>query len=74
VLTIMLYNKTWLNYEDSFPLIAEISRLTYNTYNPAQQLAATHNQPVPTCSIDTVKAQDPTLLADLQSSNPPPMP
>jgi hypothetical protein len=74
VLTVMLYNKKWLNYEDSFPAIAEISRQVYNAYNPAQQLTAIHNQEVPKCTIDSVKAQDPTLLADLQSSNPPPLP
>lgn len=68
VLVVMLHNKTWLNYESSFPVIAEISRMTYNAYNPTRLLDKTHTQPVPECS-----AIPPEVLAVLQASNLPPI-
>jgi uncharacterized protein YraI len=68
ILVVMLHNKTWLNYENSFPVIAEISRMTYNAYNPARLLDKTHTQPVPECS-----AIPPDVLAVLQASNLPPI-
>jgi uncharacterized protein YraI/beta-lactamase class A len=34
VLVIVLHNPTWLDFSESFPLIAEISRAVYNYYNP----------------------------------------
>lgn len=64
VLVIMLRNKTWLNYADSFPTIAEISRLTYNTFNPAETFAEIHTEPVPICDLGTV---DPDLIPDLRA-------
>lgn len=68
ILVVMLHNKTWLNYENSFPVIAEISRMTYNAYNPARLLDKTHTQPVPDCS-----GVPPEALAVLQASNLPPI-
>jgi len=74
VLAIMLYNKTWLNYKDSFPTIAEASRLVYNAYNPAAPVAQTNTRPVDeVCTIDTVRVKDPTLMNDLVAVNPPPV-
>jgi beta-lactamase class A len=70
VLTVMLRNKTWLDQQDSFPLIAEISRATYNAYNPTTPLAQTHTENVPECTIDTISR---SLLDDLQSNNLPPI-
>lgn len=70
VLVVMLRNKTWLNYEEGFPLIAEASRLTYNHFNPAAPLAQTNAVAVPTCSADTI---EPELFTDLRSSNLPPI-
>jgi uncharacterized protein YraI len=64
VLVVMLRNKTWLDYEDSFPTIAEISRTVYNTYNPAERLDATHTEPVPICGLGSI---DPELFTDLRS-------
>ncbi|MEP7286795.1 MAG: serine hydrolase [Chloroflexota bacterium] len=70
VLVVMLRNKKWLNYEDSFPTIAEISRMVYNTYNPATALAQTHTQPVPQCDLGSI---DPRLFVDLRSGSLPPI-
>ena len=72
ILVAVLFNRTWLLYEESFPAIAEISRLVYNAYNPARPLAATNTQPVPLCSMEAINAMDPRLLEDLQAFNPPP--
>lgn len=34
VMVMMLYQPTWLNFQESLPVIAEASRLVYNYYNP----------------------------------------
>lgn len=73
VLTVMLYNRTWLEYDSSFPLIAEISRQVYNTFNPSAPLGASNTQPVPLCSFAFISSQDPSLIADLQASSLPPL-
>jgi hypothetical protein len=67
---VMLRNKTWLNYDDSFPVIAEISRQVYNAFNPTAQLDAIHAKSVPFCSLETI---DPQLFPDLRSSDLPPI-
>lgn len=38
VLVVMLHQPTWLNFQESLPLIAEISRSVYNYYNPQAPL------------------------------------
>ncbi|MBX3066927.1 MAG: serine hydrolase, partial [Anaerolineae bacterium] len=70
VLVVMLHNKTWLDYDDSFPLIAEISRQAYNYFNvnaPMPQVEATS---VPSCTLDTIEA---SLFPDLTSGSLPPI-
>ncbi|MBE2192871.1 MAG: serine hydrolase, partial [Anaerolinea sp.] len=73
VLSVMLASSgTWLLQEITFPTIAEISRQTYNLFNPSAPLASTHTQPVPAvCTIDTINALDPRYLTDMQNPNPP---
>lgn len=73
VLSVMLgTNQTWLLQEITFPAVAEVSRQTYNLFNPGAPLASTHTQPVPAvCTFDTIKALDPTYLTDMQNPNPP---
>jgi uncharacterized protein YraI len=39
VLVMALHNPTWLDFNESFPLISEMSRTVYNTFNPDQPLA-----------------------------------
>jgi len=70
VLAVMLRNKTWLNYADSFPTIAEISRMVYNTFNPAEPLAQTHTESVPLCNLGSI---DPQLFTDLRAGSFPPI-
>lgn len=70
VLAVILRNRTWLDYSDSFPTIAEISRRVYNDFNPADSLAETHTKPVPVCSLGTI---DPQLFTDLRSGALPPI-
>jgi uncharacterized protein YraI/beta-lactamase class A len=69
VLVVLLRNRAWLDYQDSFPTIAEISRMIYNRFNPANVLAQSHTQPVPQCSLSTL---DPQLVPDLRSGQLPP--
>jgi uncharacterized protein YgiM (DUF1202 family) len=47
ILVAILHNKDWLKSEESFPLVAEISRLTFNTLNPSTPLDKINLQPVP---------------------------
>lgn len=34
VISIMMYQPEWLNFQESLPVIAEVSRLVYNYFNP----------------------------------------
>jgi hypothetical protein len=68
VLVAILHNRTWLSSDESFPLIAEISRLTYNTFNPATPLDKIHPQPVP---ADCTFSDD--LLTNLETPDLPPI-
>ncbi|MCC6973476.1 MAG: serine hydrolase [Anaerolineae bacterium] len=70
VLVVMLRNKMWLEYGDSFPTIAEISRMVYNTFNPAEPLDNTHTESIPLCSLGSISSQ---LFTDLRSGSLPPI-
>ena len=39
VIAMMLFQPSWLNFQESLPVIAEISRRVYNYFNPDQPLA-----------------------------------
>jgi hypothetical protein len=39
VMVTVLHNPVWMDYSESFPLIAEISRVVYNYYNPTAPIA-----------------------------------
>jgi beta-lactamase class A len=66
VVTIILHQRVWLDHRNSFPVIAEISRMVYNAYNPDHKLHAIHPQPIPVaCPID------PSLINSLQQSTAP---
>ncbi len=68
VLTVMLHGKTWLDYDGSFPVVSEISRMVYNAYNPGKPVDKIHPQTVPaSCTVD------PALVKDLRSANLPPI-
>ena len=52
VLVVVLHNPTWLNFEDSFPLIEDISLTVYNYFNPNAPMTATRESNVPeTCDM-----------------------
>jgi beta-lactamase class A len=68
VLVIILRNREWLDYADSFPTIAEASRLVYNTFNPADKLTEVQTERVPACNLATI---DPQLFYDLRSGTIP---
>lgn len=40
VLVTIMHNPEWLDFTESFPIIAESARITYNYYNPADPVAA----------------------------------
>jgi uncharacterized protein YraI/beta-lactamase class A len=68
VLTVMLHGKKWLSSDTTFPLISEISRMAYNTYNPDKPLDQIHPQLVPAhCT------PDPELIKDLEAATLPPI-
>jgi beta-lactamase class A len=47
VFVAVLYNQDWLQFEYSAPVIAELSRLTWNALNPDNLLEAAHPETVP---------------------------
>ncbi len=48
ILAVVMHGPTWLNFEQSEPVVAEISRTVYNYYNP--------DQPLP--EVRTIDAED----------------
>lgn len=64
VLTMALYQPEWLPYELSWPIIAEVSRMVYNAYNPTVPLDAIH----PTQVDETCDLTGNPLLSILSSS------
>lgn len=66
VLTVLMYNRRWLEFEESSALMAEMARLSYNVFNPEQPVATTRQTSIPLCSFDAINALDPTLISDLQ--------
>jgi len=54
VLVVALHTPVFLNYEDSFPLLTELSRTVYNHYNPDAPIAETRDSfivPVADCDL-----------------------
>lgn len=64
VLTMILHGREWLPYEQSWPVMAEIARMTYNAFNPSQPLEAIH----PSTVDETCNLSDSPLLGELQQS------
>ncbi len=71
VLSVLMYNRRWLEFEESSALMAEIARQSYNAFNPEQPVATTRQTNIPLCSFDAINALDPTLIADLQTPDLP---
>ena len=68
VITVILHGKTWLSSDISFPVVSEISRMTYNAYNPDKPVASIRLESVPaTCT------PDPALIRDLRALSLPPI-
>lgn len=52
VIVAVLRQPGYLSFNTTFPVIAEISRLTFNTFNPARALdAITSKDKIPACSV-----------------------
>lgn len=54
VMVAMMHQPNWLNFQESLPIIAESSRLVYNTYNPQAPLSAVREgfiPDAPTCNF-----------------------
>ncbi|MGV2435527.1 MAG UNVERIFIED_CONTAM: hypothetical protein LVT10_12135 [Anaerolineae bacterium] len=53
ILVVVLHNPTWLNFEESFPLIEDISLTVYNYFNPTTPMSAVRDSVVPEqCNLD----------------------
>ncbi|MFZ4826548.1 MAG: serine hydrolase [Phototrophicaceae bacterium] len=53
ILVVVLHNPTWLNFEESFPLIEDISLTVYNHFNPTTPMSAIRDSVVPEqCNLD----------------------
>lgn len=54
VIVMMLFQPTWLNFQESLPVIAEVSRQVYNYYNPDAPMTAIRDGFIPeagTCNF-----------------------
>jgi hypothetical protein len=47
VFVAVLYGRDWLEFENSAPVIGELARMTWNTLNPSNQVAAVSAGTVP---------------------------
>jgi beta-lactamase class A len=54
VLVVVLHNPTWLDFSESFPLMAEISRIVYNFYNPDSPVESIRPANVPDANSCTL--------------------
>ena len=63
VIAMMLFQPSWLNFQESLPVIAEVSRRVYNYFNPERPLAAIRDGYIPDANSCNF-AGDP-LVADL---------
>ncbi|PJF40719.1 MAG: hypothetical protein D6737_03490 [Chloroflexi bacterium] len=63
ILVMALHNPVFLDFNESFPLMAEISRTVYNFYNPNAPMPAINRQPVP----DQCNLLGNPLIQDLMS-------
>ncbi len=68
VLVVILHNRSVLTSGVSYTTVAEISRMTYNAFNPSSPLEAAHTQSIPACTISA------DLVKSLQSPDAPPIP
>jgi beta-lactamase class A len=66
VVVMALHQATNLNYQDSLPLIAEVSRRVFNFYNPQQPLEAIRDGYIPPLSECVYNGNTP-LVVDLAS-------
>jgi beta-lactamase class A len=51
VIVEMMHNPVWLSYLDSFPVMAEVSRLVYNDYNPTAPLTKIRDRGDNSCKV-----------------------
>lgn len=63
VIVMMLFQPTWLNFQQSLPLIAEVSRRVYNHFNPDQPQNAIRDGFIP--EVDSCNYRGDPLIADL---------
>jgi len=69
VIVIMLHQRKFLQSTNSFPAIAEVSRLVYNAFNPTAPLKAIRSKPIPKeCTIP------PSVVDALMTADAPPLP
>ena len=66
VIVMMLFQPTWLNFQESLPVIAEVSRRIYNYFNPDRPQSAIRDGFIPDANSCNYRG-DP-LVADLMSS------
>jgi len=56
VFVAVLHSPTWLNFEESFPLLEDLSLTVYNHFNPDTPLADTRESIVPeTCDLSNTE-------------------
>ena len=66
IIVLLLHQPQWLNFQQSLPLMAEVSRLVYNFYNPDEPLAIVREGYIPdagSCDFTAAPLIDELLFA-----------
>jgi hypothetical protein len=61
VMVMMLFQPEWLEFTESLPLIAEVSRTVYNYYNPTEPLQEVRQGYIPTVEECNYAADSPLV-------------
>jgi beta-lactamase class A len=70
-LVVAVHNPVWMNFEESFPLVAEITRTVYNYYNPTTPMPAIREGEVSDeCNIIGSPLMDSLLSSDVALPTP----
>ncbi|MDX2138004.1 MAG: serine hydrolase [Chloroflexota bacterium] len=70
-LVVAVHNPVWMNFEESFPLVAEITRTVYNYYNPTAPMPAVREGEVSDeCNIIGSPLMESLLSSDVALPTP----
>ena len=67
IIVMMLYQPSWLNFQESLPVIAEVSRRVYNYFNPERQMPDIRQGFIP--DVNSCNFRGHELVVDLMQAH-----